>query len=556
MTAQSTLDNSPVPQVVALAIPDDDSSVPEVSVSGIPDNDYPIQDTFNRSSLRSSQQTIQTSLAALVEDCFICLNGMKDVDAKHVLQCERHCGFNMCKNCIDSLITSSKDDFQMASDGNMHVKVYLHCPNCRSDLSHSIRHTLLLRKVDELECMTSPESEWTSSQVRLKRALHTTEVQKAIIHARRMESEYFGRDFHDSFFQYDSETDSQVEQYIEQWGVEVDLTNGTHNSFIAPRPPAIDIREEAIRVDPTLFAGLDSFLTEDERKEVTKLMTGGKPYLLVEAANILYDTLQKLSNPEPSTSGNNLPKVRTGRRMSIARRSSVFQLIDDAKIAESRKDKEEQKVAEEMHALQNPRSRVAQHRQLERELRIQANFQKHFPIPVRMPKAVKLDLSLSFDMELVDYTWGGTVMDAYSKISIGFGTKIIQQRPNNINVESILGNKQSYVESAALGCAIGLCMISDEDYGDANDVYIALPGQARVVISCTGRIGKLGAVRGDVLTHVDGESVVNKKVTEVLDIIQAKKGQGFTMLTLNAEFSVADALKRRAIAISEIELSG
>ena len=126
----------------------------------------------------------------------------------------------------------------------------------------------------------------------------------------------------------------------------------------------------------------------------------------------------------------------------------------------------------------------------------------------------------------------------------------------NINVGTILGNEQSFVKSAAVGCAIGLCMTSDEDDGDANDVYIALPGQARVVISYTGCIGKLGAVRGDVLTHVDGESVANKKVSEVLDIIQAKKGEGFTMLTLNAEFSVANALKRRAIAISEIEICG
>ncbi|VEU45041.1 unnamed protein product [Pseudo-nitzschia multistriata] len=545
-----------------LAAPDD-IAVPLVSSAGEDtilsatsiDDDSSFQMASNRmDSLRSSQFSRRTSLAALIEDCPICLDAMGSVDVEHILQCERHCGFNMCKNCIDSLITSSKDDFQMASDGNMHVKVYLHCPNCRSDLSHSIRHTLLLRKVDELELLTCPESEWTNSQVRLKRALHTTEVLKAIKHARIVEAEYYGRDLNDSFNDSDdSETDSQIEQYVEQWGVEVDLTNGTHNSFVTPRPPAVVFPEEAIRIDPTLFAGLDSFLSEDEQKEVTKLMTGGKPSLLVEAANILYDTLQKLYNPEPSATGKNLLNRKNSRRKSLARKSSVFQLIAEAEVAEGKRDKEARKTAEEMQALQNPR--FAQQRQLERDLRIRANFQKRFPIPVRMPKAVKLDLSLPFDMELVDYNWGGTVMDAYSKISIGFGSKVTQRRPNNINVGTIIGSERSVVKSAAVGCAIGLCMSRDDDYGDAaNDIYIAIPGQARVVVSNTGHIGKLGAVRGDVLTHIDGESITGKKVAEVLDIINAKKCQGSTLLTLNAEFSVADALRRRAMAISEIEI--
>jgi hypothetical protein len=38
---------------------------------------------------------------------------------------------------------------------------------------------------------------------------------------------------------------------------------------------------------------------------------------------------------------------------------------------------------------------------------LQAEFQKCFPLPVRMPKAIELDLELPFDMDFVDYTWGG-----------------------------------------------------------------------------------------------------------------------------------------------------
>ena len=87
-------------------------------------------------------------------------------------------------------------------------------------------------------------------------------------------------------------------------------------------------------------------------------------------------------------------------------------MIAEADAVLCRRDDDEKKVAEETEALLNAQSRVAQHRQLERELRIQADFQKRFPIPVRMPKTVKLDLSLPFDMELVDYTWGGKMQCA------------------------------------------------------------------------------------------------------------------------------------------------
>mmetsp|Transcript_28637 Transcript_28637/g.53837 ORF Transcript_28637/g.53837 Transcript_28637/m.53837 type:complete len:103 (-) Transcript_28637:320-628(-) len=101
----------------------------------------------------------------------------------------------------------------------------------------------------------------------------------------------------------------------------------------------------------------------------------------------------------------------------------------------------------------------------------------------------------------------------------------------------------------ALGCAVGLCV--SEQY-EIDDVYIALPGESRVLISHTGRSGKQGAVRGDVVTHVDGEAVAGKNVGQVLMLIYSKRSNGRVMLTLNAEKSVAEALKRRAEAIASL----
>ena len=75
-------------------------------------------------------------------DCPICMDTMTAADIEHPMQCKsEHCTYNFCMTCIESLITSSKDDYMEASDGNLHVKIFLHCPNCRSDLSLSIRDT-------------------------------------------------------------------------------------------------------------------------------------------------------------------------------------------------------------------------------------------------------------------------------------------------------------------------------------------------------------------------------------------------------------------------------
>jgi len=143
-------------------------------------------------------------------------------------------------------------------------------------------------------------------------------------------------------------------------------------------------------------------------------------------------------------------------------------------------------------------------------------------------------------------------MDAYSKLTVGFGNRVTQRRPNNVNVGNILGTEPNVAYAAVMGCAIGLCLRDDKNV-DVNDVYIALPGQSRVLLSQTGRIGKQGAVRGDVLSHVDGIAIAGKNVSEVLTLLQTRQSQGgCIMLTLNAELSVAEALKRRGMVISEM----
>ena len=84
--------------------------------------------------------------------CPICLNGMSATDKAHPPQCgTAKCHYNFCLDCAESYITSSKDPYQKASDGSHQLKIFLRCPCCRSDLSSSIRDTVLLRHADIVE---------------------------------------------------------------------------------------------------------------------------------------------------------------------------------------------------------------------------------------------------------------------------------------------------------------------------------------------------------------------------------------------------------------------
>ena len=359
------------------------------------------------------------------EDCSICLDAMQQTDFDHPLQCEIRCGYNFCKNCIESLITSSMDEYMEASDGNRHVKISLHCPNCRSDLSHTIRDTLLLRKIDELlilyESCDKDATKLTAKQLQLKDALHQPRVQAAIACARQSEAEYLGREYNvvetpilppSTRSQQSSQNKLDVD--YEEWGVEMDLESGVHKSFREPRSPSPRARRELpkTKVDTSLFPGLDYFLTDDERFLVTDLLTRGEPDLLSEAAQILRSVALGSRNPpvlKPLVADNDGKGADNPKKLT--KLSSVFELIAESEKAHlERHVKEFQKISgKPAIPTYTPAAviRATQHRALERDLKRQAHFKKLFPIPVRMPKVIEIDLSGSFDMLFVDSEWNG-----------------------------------------------------------------------------------------------------------------------------------------------------
>lgn len=453
-------------------------------------------------------------------DCPICLDAMEEEDFQHALQCQRHCGYNFCQNCMESLLRSSKDDYQIASDGNRHVKVFLHCPNCRSDLTPTIRDTLLLRKTHAVKRLAKTGAELNESQQGLKKIMHTSEVKAAVKKARKEEAFYMGRERSSSVFS-DSTRFSFAEEEAsinyEEWGVEADIDFGVHESFRMPPPasPVGRVVSTTVAIDTTLFAAWDQCLNDYQRQTISSQMTSCDTDKLAKAAHTLYNVLHDIDEPPAS------PR----KTVKLSQRSSVLELIAESQAVHAREEKKLRGGFEQQPMSPvslSPDSIWTPHGLLGPEAQNQTGLLQRYPLPVRMPKTVSLNTQ-SLDWELIDYTWDGTVIDAYRKISIGFRNTIHQKEVENRGVQRILG--------------------------EGNHVQVELPGQLRVLLLSAGEAGRQGAVRGDVVTHINGQSVSGATADQVLEKL---KGCNFrAMVTLNAERSVAEALTRRAMAIKD-----
>ena len=199
--------------------------------------------------------------------CPICLDPMSHGDALHPVLCSTpECHYNFCQNCLLALYDSSLDDYGMASDGNRHVKVRLACPNCRSDISSTIRDTMDRRESElSMALMDVPDGELSAGELRLK---HQDRLRRSA---------------------------------------------GGGNERGRQR------RRRVLDVDPTLFGGLEIAMSESERRYVTGLMTSGDPDMLCTAATIL-SGVATLLRDGGAIGGGGGP---SGPRAALARASST-----------------------------------------------------------------------------------------------------------------------------------------------------------------------------------------------------------------------------------------
>jgi len=182
---------------------------------------------------------------------------MSDADMAYPLLCPTGCGYNFCYSCAEHLVNSSKQDYEMASDGNRHVKVQLQCPQCRGDLQHTIHDTLILRRAKNTEKYNDiKDSELNATELRDKHA-HASkeEIEEAEARLRKFHKDHADRGDCPEPLRLDSQ-------------------NGGDSS-------------KEIFLDTTLFQGLEFAMSNDEQRYVQKLLTSGEAQNLANAAQIL-----------------------------------------------------------------------------------------------------------------------------------------------------------------------------------------------------------------------------------------------------------------------------
>jgi hypothetical protein len=446
-------------------------------------------------------------------DCPMCFDVMSPADLDHPIQCPRECGYNFCVGCIEGLIKSSKDDYMEASDGNYHVKVFLKCPQCRSNLVSTIRDTLILRKVDILNGRVESNARLTTSELRLRTVLYDEEVQHALAEARSMEDVFFGRS-------RDHEENSS------------NIKDGPNerNSFHTGSYEEDDIKGR-MHVDPTLFNGLEYAMTAMEKLIVTQFMTSGDISKLANAAEILQGIATRV------VTGISKPQSA----FSKPQNSSIYNLIEESKTAKRR-------------ALASPRCsstknqnkwdgikiRNAQYKSFKEEDR----FLKLSPLPARMPKFVEINVrddnftqsflplcmpvGFSFPLEFCDETWDGrSVVDAFSDLSI----------TTSVDTAPVVNQKKPMT-------TVVFDLLDQVGHGFTDSMDTE---HHRVLVSSVNSIaGRQGVMKGDVITHINGKEFKGTS-QDLEEQIQASvdKNGSFT-LVLNADRSVAEALKKRA----------
>ena len=136
--------------------------------------------------------------------------------------------------------------------------------------------------------------------------------------------------------------------------------------------------------------------------------------------------------------------------------------------------------------------RRVQKRLVDLEMKKQIEYMKMHPLPLRMPKYAEATASRNVTcMKFVDDLWDGTVLDAFSKITITRG---------------LLGGKvtvtKQHAESQGISRVIdaGSPRLSRTRKG-----YIDTERPRVIVASIDRQLGMQGVVKGDVVTHFNGE---------------------------------------------------
>lgn len=215
------------------------------------------------------------ALHEVLETCQICLCDMTRADQLFPLHCPTpKCYFNVCLECIISMLLSEADGYQLASDGSHQLKFRVRCPNCctkyslpRRPKQSIVPHVATLRQAYEIrDFMDRVDSSLAPDAYRRKTLFmnYTTlaELKEAV----------------DIYEDYVEMMDKPVEGRL-------DLS-----SFLALP------RFKVTWSDSSLFPnGEDKYLSEQEQQFLTQLFCSGNPDTVAQGVLSLQSMMKRHS---------------------------------------------------------------------------------------------------------------------------------------------------------------------------------------------------------------------------------------------------------------------
>ncbi|KAL7433334.1 hypothetical protein ACHAXM_006003 [Skeletonema potamos] len=477
----------------------------------------------------SMAASVSASASASAEEeddcCPICSLELEPYDMDHPTQCpSKHCHFNFCLKCIEQFIQSTKDD-QVASDGNV-FHVFLHCPNCRSNLGPSIRDTVLLRKVDKY-LKIDDDVRLSASELRVKHSLENdTDISLAVEEARSRETEFF-RDHADDTSSY--VTQDSIWSLGSMEGYEADLF-GVPKSFISRHHSLSEGAKDKdgtlvnMRPDTTLMCGLEFFMTDQEQRFVTSYLVSGDTSKLAAATEMLhYVSALSRQGITPNFKRSSTNSMM-GSIKEVIREGNEARRIENEGGGGTRKSAG---VLSEMFVpLAKEKRRTRE--QMNAALKQQFEYMSKFPLPLRMPKYAELTAHKGgFSLTFRDDTWDGTVLDAFCKISV---------------TRSLLGHVSVTKQH---GQSRGIRNIVNVGSSKPNGMGQIDTSRPRVIVaSISAEGGQQGIMVGDVVSHVNGSEFYGSACDLVRKINSRSEGELLTF-AFNADAAVAEALRRR-----------
>jgi len=342
---------------------------------------------------------------------------------------------------------------------------------------------------------------------------------------------------------------------------------------------------ENVKVDPTLLAGLHSFMTDQEQQFLTAQFISGDTTRLAAATEMMhYVSALSLQGIQPAVSlkRRQSSNLRLTTRNTSANRTmleSVKEVIREGNEARRLEEEKEGRRRRHRHAAAagttttgggggggaiscqlSPAAtavtamdgRRNRKRQVDMEVKKQMDYMKSHPLPLRMPKYAEVAASEanSANVSFLDDRWDGTVLDAFTKITIRKGllgrTVTIHKQQPNVAAGATDSGIRRVIDATSGDGASSQGRMKSPSRSSSGKGYIDTEKSRVIVASLNKYLGRQGIVKGDVVSHFNGE-VFTGTASDLVKLIDGSYEGELLTFVFNADSAVAEALKRRSM---------